>query len=381
MNSPPGAPSDYLAYLESLPNGLDEYRFDLQTVRGFCDDHFELDKIKCFLGSFGLHTTLSPDDMGSGKTAWLFDCIIQDFGNRPVRGGMGNLIGALAKSFIAAGGDIVTHAGVERIITENGNAKAVLLQSGDTIDVNGVIASSVDPATLVLKLLGEDVVGKAIADKIRRYEWGVATMVLYLALDGRLEFRAGTQAGSGAYIHVSQPTLNTASRVAAESLAGLLPSEPFMLICNDAVMDPSRVPAGKGLIKIMVYGMPYHIRGDAGGNIQATTWSEAKEPYADRIIEKLNRDYIPNLKSSIIARVVHSLVDQEKNVSTAVMGTNTHGATPPYQLGAMRPIPELGQYRTPVDNVYMCGAGSFPSPGISFLPGRNAARVILADRG
>ena len=381
FNSPPSAQSDYLALLESLPNGLDEYRFDLQTMRRFCDDHFELDKIKCLLGSFGLHTTLSPDDAGSGRTAWLFDCIIQDFGNRPVRGGMGNLSGALAKSLITAGGDIVTNASVERIVTENHQAKALQLRSGDTIDVNGVVASSADPATLVLKLLGEDVVGKTIAEKMRRYEWGVATMVLYLALDGPLEFRAGPAAASAAYIHISQPTLNTLSRVAAESLAGMLPSEPFMLICNDSVVDPSRVPAGKGLIKIMVYGMPYHIRGDAGGDIAARDWSEAKQPYADRIIDMLNRDYIPNLKSSIIARVVHSPIDQENKVSTAVGGTNAHGATPPYQIGAMRPIAELGQYRAPVKNLYLCGAGSFPCPGISFMPGRNAAQVILGDLG
>ena len=62
FNSPPSAQSDYLALLESLPNGLDEYRFDLQTMRRFCDDHFELDKIKCLLGSFGL-----PHDTVAGR--------------------------------------------------------------------------------------------------------------------------------------------------------------------------------------------------------------------------------------------------------------------------------------------------------------------------
>jgi phytoene dehydrogenase-like protein len=58
-----------------------------------------------------------------------------------------------------------------------------------------------------------------------------------------------------------------------------------------------------------------------------------------------------------------------------------HGAFKPYQLNAMRPIPELGHYRSPVANVYLCGAGSHPGPGVSMAPGRNAAQVICDDLG
>jgi phytoene dehydrogenase-like protein len=45
----------------------------------------------------------------------------------------------------------------------------------------------------------------------------------------------------------------------------------------------------------------------------------------------------------------------------------------------MRPIPELGRYRTPVPNVYLCASGSHPGGGVSMAPGRNAAHEILAD--
>jgi beta-carotene ketolase (CrtO type) len=341
LNSPPGTQSSYLAFLESMPNGLAEYRFDLQSLRGFCDDYFESDKIKSLLGSFGLHTTLSPDDMGSGKIAWLFDAIIQDYGNRPVKGGMGNLITSLEKSFAAAGGDIKTNAGVDHIVSENHKAKAIVLENGDIIDINGVVVSSVDPRQLVLQCLGDE----------------------------------------GAYVHISPPGFNVASQSAVESMSGMLPKEPFMLLCNDSIVDPTRAPDGKGLLKIMVYAVPYKVLGDAGGDIQGGDWKDIKEAYADRMVELLTRYYMPDFKPSIIARVVHSPVDQENGVVTAVKGTNTHGATPPYQTGAMRPIPELGQYRTPVKNVYMCGAGSFPGPGISFMPGRNSANVILRILG
>ena len=42
---------------------------------------------------------------------------------------------------------------------------------------------------------------------------------------------------------------------------------------------------------------------------------------------------------------------------------------------------ELGGYRSPVSNVYLCGSGSHPGAGVSMAPGRNAAQVICADLG
>ena len=62
-------------------------------------------------------------------------------------------------------------------------------------------------------------------------------------------------------------------------------------------------------------------------------------------------------------------------------GAVLHGSMDAYQMGAMRPIPELSGYRAPVSNVYLCGAGSYPGGGISMLPGRNAAQVIFCDLG
>ena len=62
-------------------------------------------------------------------------------------------------------------------------------------------------------------------------------------------------------------------------------------------------------------------------------------------------------------------------------GTHQHGAYLSYQIGSMRPIPELGSYRSPIGNVYLCGTGSHPGSGVTMAPGRNAARIIGAAFG
>jgi phytoene dehydrogenase-like protein len=87
------------------------------------------------------------------------------------------------------------------------------------------------------------------------------------------------------------------------------------------------------------------------------------------------------LKPKILKRVTHSPVDISRKIISAVRGTLGQGAFLPYQSGSMRPIPELGHYKTPVPNVYLCSSGSHPGPGVSMAPGRNAAQVIFADLG
>ena len=50
------------------------------------------------------------------------------------------------------------------------------------------------------------------------------------------------------------------------------------------------------------------------------------------------------------------------------------------QMAFMRPTPDLAQYATPVDGLYLCGAGTHPGGGVMAAAGHNAARRILRDR-
>jgi phytoene dehydrogenase-like protein len=42
--------------------------------------------------------------------------------------------------------------------------------------------------------------------------------------------------------------------------------------------------------------------------------------------------------------------------------------------------PELSRYRTPVADLYLTGAGTFPGAGVWGASGRNTARVVLAAK-
>jgi beta-carotene ketolase (CrtO type) len=381
MNSPPASLADEIGNMARSPSGMEEYRAGLQSLRSWGMEHFEREETRLFIGGWACHVGLAPDDVGGGHMAWLFASLIQDLGNRAVKGGMHQLPMALAGYLDSQGGAIRTGVRVSKIVVEDGRATGVRLTSGEVIALSpeGILASNVDPRQLVVDLLGEEQIGRDLVAKMRRYEWGDGYMVIYLALDGPADYDAGPDAQTSAYVHASPPSFEYLARIYTECRSGRIPASPFMVMLNDSMIDPGRCPEGKAVMKVLVHNVPYEISGDATGKIDGRTWDKVKELYADYLIDYLTETYAPTLKSNILRRVVHSPVDIERLMVSAVHGTVTHGAILPYQLGSQRPIPELAHYRTPVLNIYLCGSGSHPGPGITMAPGRNAAQVMLSD--
>ena len=363
------------------PAAVQDYRFQLQSVRSWAEQTFESPAIRNFFTCCALHACLAPDDALGAEYAWLFASVVQDVGVSVVKGGMHNVPRALAQVLKSHGGEIRAGVKVAEIVCENGRAKNVRLASGENIKVDGVVASNVDPRHFALDLLGEAALGPAIAQKIERYEWGQSFFVIYAALDRPVHYRAGADADRAGYVHAAGLNLDELADTFAETRAGLLPAAPMIGIINEAAIDPTRAPKGKALMKFVVHYVPYRVTGDARGKIRGTGWDQIKDDYADTVIQYVSEAFLPGLRDRIVARSVQSPLDLERRIRSAVHGTHQHGAYLPYQLGAMRPIPELGSYRSPIPNVYLCGAGSHPGSGVTMAPGRNAARVICGDLG
>ncbi len=56
-----------------------------------------------------------------------------------------------------------------------------------------------------------------------------------------------------------------------------------------------------------------------------------------------------------------------------------HGNMSLDQIFSARPMIGYGNYRSPIKNLYLCGAGTHPGGGVTGAPGHNAANEILAD--
>lgn len=404
LNSPPADPiehdkgissNDKLTKSKLVLAAGDEFRRRNQSMRSWCDEHFESDEIKAMFGTFAAFVGLSPEDAGGGDLCYSFAAIIQDGGNNVVKGGFVNLPMALAGYLKSKGGKIMTSSCAKNIVLKNSKAVAVELTNGKIIGARRLIASSTDPFTLIFKLIGEEHVDSDISVGIKRLEWGDSIFGIYLALNGPLKYKTEQEiVSNSAQVHISPPGLEYFSKIFYECRSGILPSNPLPIMSNDSMMDPTRIvrsssgpSSGKHstnsqLIKFLILSVPYQLKKSNDSEIGTFEWGRVKDRYADQIVEMISHDYVPNLMDVILKKVAFSPIDYEKKPINSIRGTLSCGSVLPYQSGWMRPIAQLGNYKIPsIPNVYLCGSGSHPGPGVSMAPGRNAAQVILKDLG
>jgi len=115
---------------------------------------------------------------------------------------------------------------------------------------------------------------------------------------------------------------------------------------------------------------PYHLRQQNGG-----TWDDERENFGDTVVDTI-AEHAPNLKSLILHRQVVTPLDLEREWGLSE-GNIFQGELALEQLLFLRPVPGWAQYRTPIDNLYMCGSAAHPGGGIMGAPGRNSALEIL----
>ncbi len=106
-------------------------------------------------------------------------------------------------------------------------------------------------------------------------------------------------------------------------------------------------------------------------------WDDHRERLGDRVTELIGQ-FAPNVPASVIARRVYTPVDLEETFGITE-GNIFHGDISLEQMFFMRPLPRWSHYRTPVANLWLCGAGTHPGGGVTGAPGHNAAHAILRD--
>jgi phytoene dehydrogenase-like protein len=144
-------------------------------------------------------------------------------------------------------------------------------------------------------------------------------------------------------------------------------------------MDPSRAPEGKGILWIQLQELPWHVKGDAAGELDVGggDWSDdLKERYADRIQKRLAR-HIPNLESSVLRRVVLSPADLERLNVNLRHGDPYGGALSLDQNFLWRPFARNPGHATPIDRLWHIGASTWPGPGLGAGSGTLVAQELL----
>jgi phytoene dehydrogenase-like protein len=288
------------------------------------------------------------------------------------KGGMGAITQAMAATAKERGVEIRTNAEVERIVVENGKATGVQLAGGERIAA-AVVAANTDPKRTFLTLVGRDHLDRDFADDISGWRQNSGTFRMNLALKAlpRFDLAAPAPPRDPARCHLTfAPGLHTFDETYELAARGEIPNRAVISAHFPTVFDPSLAPEGGHTMSMLCQHYPFALSG-------GRDWADWRERVADRLIAQLS-EVLPDLPDLVVARQIHSPADLER-VFGLTGGDVYHGKLEPDQLFSMRPHPRAARYRTPIEGLYLCGAGAHPGGGVSGAPGHNAAKRILKD--
>ncbi len=359
--------------------GLAEFAGQLLlSSRDWLEQNFESESAHGVLAPWVLHTGLGPDAATSGFMTQVIAVAVQEGGMPIPRGGGARLADALVSLIRAHGGTCETGVDVERVIVRAGRAVGVRTMNGETIEAERAVIANVTPTQLYERLLDQTDVPAQTREGARRFRYGRSEMQVHFALSEPARWSGDERLNDAAIVHVT-PGLDGVSRAVNEAERGLLPAEATIVVGQPLTMDPSRVPDGKGLLWIQLQELPWHVKGDAAGELDVGqgVWSDRlKERYANRIQARLAR-HIPNLESSLLHRVVLSPADLERMNVNFVHGDPYGGALSLDQNFLWRPFPRSPGHATPVERLWHIGASTWPGPGLGAGSGTLVAQKLL----
>jgi len=284
--------------------------------------------------------------------------------SQPV-GGLGRLSQALAGAAEAAGAQVRKSAPVERILVRHDRAVGVTLSSGEDIEAEAII-SNVDPKSTFLRLLGIEHLDAGFVRRIAHLRTQGLAAKLHLALDELPKFRGlPPEALSGRVLLA--PSLDYLERAYNHSKYREVSASPALEITVPTVNDPGLAPQGCHVLSAVVQYAPYTL--DKG-------WEGERRVFTERLIDLLD-SCAPGLRRSVRAAQLLAPPDLEREFR--ITGGHWHHTDLALDQSFMvRPVPGAAQYRTPLEGLYLCGAGCHPGGGVMGAAGRNAAQQVLA---
>jgi len=350
----------------------------LQSSRDWLTDTFASERAHGLLAPWVLHTGVGPDAATSGFMTQIIAVALQQGGMPIPRGGGAKLASALVQLIRDYGGTCESGVDVDRVLVQSGRAVGVRTATGAAVTAGRAVIVNVTPTQLYERLLGEADAPAVVREGARRFRHGRAEMQIHFALSEPPRWDGDERLNRTAIVHVT-PGLDGVSRAVNEAERGMLPTEGTIVVGQPLTIDPSRAPAGKGMLWIQLQELPWRVKGDAAAALDAGdgTWTDAlKERYADRIQARLARR-IPNLESSLLKRVVISPADLERLNVNLRHGDPYGGALSLDQNFLWRPFARSPGHATSVERLWHIGASTWPGPGLGAGSGTLVAQRLL----
>ena len=376
---PPLPPLEQTIQLEESGEvGKEINRYVEMTPEEIIDEHFENDIVKTLMLYIACHWGFDYDASGASFMAPLL--INRATNYRLLKGGSHRLSNAMTKFMLEHGGEVFTNAQIKRIIVEDETAKGVELEDGTKYMANKAVISTIDPHQTFLKLVGEDNLGSQFVEMIKAWEWEHWSLChLHLALEEPPQFAAAANNPdiNKAFIYVlGYESTDQLKKYWDGMREGKMPDTPSFNCCFPSVHDPYQAPPNRcsGLISQMA---PYNL----DGNKDKWLRMKFKEERAEKQLAVLQK-YAPNMtKDKVLWWNMTTPADIENKFVNMVEGSYKQGAYVILQMGYLRPNEECAGNTSPIKNLYLGGASSYPGGLVTFGPGVCVSDKVAEDCG
>ncbi|WP_336985369.1 NAD(P)/FAD-dependent oxidoreductase [Altererythrobacter aquiaggeris] len=341
-----------------------------RSARDILDDWFESDAVKA---AFGFDATVghyaSPDEPGSAYVL-LHHVFGEVNGKRGawghVVGGMGRITELMAEAAREAGAQIMVDAPVDKVLVTGGRATGLKLASGEEIRANHVI-SNMGPKPLFGRLVPRSAMPEDFSRAMDGFRAGSGSLRLNIALSGLPQFRdqPATQDYLKAGIIIA-PDLDYMDRAFHQAKADGFSKNPIVEILISSLVDHSLAPQGQHVASLFCQ----HVDPDLP--------EEREEEAVEAVFDTIEH-HAPGFRQLVLHKQVHTPRALEAKFGL-YRGDIFHGRMSLDQLWGARPVMGAGSYRTPLDGLWLCGAGSHPGGGVTGAPGHNCAAAVLKSR-
>lgn len=372
---------DLLAVAGSTTKALDFLRTMLTSAEDLLNEWFDSEFVKAPLARLAAELGVPPSQKNLAIGAMMMSMRHHPGMARP-KGGTGALVQALVRLVKDLGGEILTEQRVKQVLVDDGCAVGVRVGNGTEYRATKGVISNIDAQRLFLHCMDRSDVDAADPNLWERLERRIVNnnetiLKIDLAIDEPLRFEHHNHRDE--YLIGSVLIADSVRHVEiahTDPAIGKIPdADPSFYLVQPTMLDPTMAPSGKHTVWIEFFA-PYNIAGLEGTGYHGTGWTDdLKNKVADRVIDKL-AEYAPNVKTATIGRRVESPAELGERLG-ALKGNYYHIDMTLEQMVFLRPLPELANYKTPIDGLFLTGAGTHPGGSISGMPGRNCARVFL----
>jgi phytoene dehydrogenase-like protein len=278
-------------------------------------------------------------------------------------GGTHAITHALQRAFSARGGEFFVMSEVDKVLVENGRAVGVRLADGTEVRARKFVVSTLGAPQIVNRLLRDADIpdqvrhrAKAVSYDRGQIYWGdlaVRELPQYRAAD----FNPDIQDPQILFLCENDQDYFF-DRWEVDAFHNGYASKRYPSIANDTRWDPSRAPAGLHHLKFDDLAPPLRY-------LSEEQWLKNKKT----IVPELTMDFLqklaPNMtRDKILGHHFEAPYDVARRNIDMYQGGLCNAAMTIDQIDRLRPFPELAGYKTPIKDLYHCGADTHPGVGI-----------------